>query len=131
MNIIHYMHDKYDYERSQMAFIDTNPEINLAYGVAGLSIAVDSLSAIKYAKVTAHRNADGLTDGFDIQGEYPCFGNDDDKVDSLAVDLVHFFSKELTHWPWTSCISSARSSASFRSTRMPCRRCRFSQSHQM
>ena len=99
MNIIHYMHDKYDYERSQMAFIDTNPEINLAYGVAGLSIAVDSLSAIKYAKVTAHRNADGLTDGFDIQGEYPCFGNDDDKVDSLAVDLVHFFSKELSKLP--------------------------------
>ncbi len=60
INIIHYMHDKYDYERSQMAFIDTNPSINLAYGVAGLSIAVDSLSAIKYAKVTAHRNADDL-----------------------------------------------------------------------
>ena len=99
MNIIHYMHDKYDYERSQMAFIDTDPEINLAYGVAGLSIAVDSLSAIKYAKVTAHRNADGLTDGFDIQGEYPCFGNDNDKVDSLAVDLVHFFSKELNKLP--------------------------------
>ena len=99
MNIIHYMHDKYDYERSQMAFIDTNPDINLAYGVAGLSIAVDSLSAIKYAKVTAHRNADGLTDGFDIEGEYPCFGNDNDKVDSLAVDLVHFFSKELNKLP--------------------------------
>ena len=68
MNIIHYMHDKYDYERAQMAFIDTDPEINLAYGVAGLSIAADSLSAIKYAKVTAHRNADGLTDGFEIEG---------------------------------------------------------------
>ncbi len=99
INIIHYMHDKYDYERSQMAFIDTNPSINLAYGVAGLSIAVDSLSAIKYAKVTAHRNADGLTDGFTIEGEYPCFGNDNDKVDSIAVDLVHFFSKELSSLP--------------------------------
>ena len=64
MNIIHYMHDKYDYEKSQMAFIDTNPTINLAYGVAGLSITADSLSAIKYAKVTARRNAEGLTDGF-------------------------------------------------------------------
>ena len=71
MNIIHYMHDKYDYEKSQMAFIDTNPTINLAYGVAGLSIAADSLSAIKYAKVTAHRNADGLTDGFSIEGDFP------------------------------------------------------------
>ncbi len=99
MNIIHYMHDKYDYERAQMAFIDTDPAINLAYGVAGLSIAADSLSAIKYAKVTAHRNADGLTDGFNIEGEYPCFGNDNDKVDSIAVDLVHYFSSELNKLP--------------------------------
>ena len=99
LNIIHYMHDKYDYERSQMAFIDTDPAINLAYGVAGLSIAADSLSAIKYAKVTAHRNADGLTDGFSIDGEYPCFGNDNDKVDSIAVDLVHYFSTELGRLP--------------------------------
>lgn len=99
MNIIHYMHDKYDYEKSQMAFIDTNPSINLAYGVAGLSIAADSLSAIKFAKVTAHRNADGLTDGFDIEGEYPCFGNDDDRVDGIASDLVHFFNSELQKLP--------------------------------
>ena len=99
MNIIHYMHDKYDYERAQMAFIDTDPAINLAYGVAGLSIAADSLSAIKYAKVTAHRNADGLTDGFNIEGEYPCFGNDNDQVDSIAVDLVHYFSSELNKLP--------------------------------
>ena len=99
MNIIHYMHDKYDYERSQMAFIDTDPSINLAYGVAGLSIAADSLSAIRYAKVTAHRNADGLTDGFLIEGEYPCFGNDDDKVDNIAKNLVTFFSKELCALP--------------------------------
>ena len=99
MNIIHYMHDKYDYEKSQMAFIDTNPTINLAYGVAGLSIAADSLSAIKYAKVTAHRNADGLTDGFEIEGEFPKFGNDDDRVDVLARELVHHFSTELNALP--------------------------------
>ena len=99
MNIIHYMHDKYDYEKSQMAFIDTNPTINLAYGVAGLSIATDSLSAIKYAKVTAHRNADGLTDGFEIEGDFPKFGNDNDQVDTLARDLIHFFSHELEKLP--------------------------------
>ena len=99
MNIIHYMHDKYDYEKSQMAFIDTNPTINLAYGVAGLSIAADSLSAIKFAKVKAHRNADGLTDGFEIEGEFPKFGNDNDQVDTLARELVHFFSTELSNLP--------------------------------
>ena len=99
MNIIHYMHDKYDYEKSQMAFIDTNPTINLAYGVAGLSIAADSLSAIKYAKVTAHRNEEGLTDSFQIEGEFPKFGNDNDQVDTLARELVHFFSSELNNLP--------------------------------
>ena len=99
MNIIHYMHDKYDYEKSQMAFIDTDPTINLAYGVAGLSIAADSLSAIKFAKVKAHRNADGLTDGFEIEGDFPKFGNDDDRVDVLARELVHFFSSELEALP--------------------------------
>ena len=99
MNIIHYMHDKYDYERSQMALIDTDPAINLAYGVAGLSIATDSLSAIKYAKVTAHRNADGLTDAFEIKGEYPCFGNDDDRVDSIAKEVVKYFNSELCKLP--------------------------------
>ena len=99
MNIIHYMHDKYDYERSQMALIDTDPAINLAYGVAGLSIATDSLSAIKYAKVTAHRNADGLTDAFKIEGEYPCFGNDDDRVDSIAKEVVKYFNSELCKLP--------------------------------
>ena len=99
MNIIHYMHDKYDYEKSQMAFIDTNPTINLAYGVAGLSIAADSLSAIKFAKVKAHRNADGLTDGFEIEGDFPKFGNDNDQVDTLARELVHYFSNELNKLP--------------------------------
>ena len=95
MNIIHYMHDKYDYEKSQMALIDTNPAINLAYGVAGLSIVADSLSAIKHAKVTARRNADGLTEGFDIEGDFPKFGNDDDRVDVIARDVVGFFNTEL------------------------------------
>ena len=95
MNIIHFMHDKYDYERSQMAFIDTNPSINLAYGVAGLSIVADSLSAIKHAKVTVCRNADGLTEGFNIEGEFPMFGNDNDNVDVLARDVVSFFNTEL------------------------------------
>ncbi|NCC11033.1 MAG: formate C-acetyltransferase [Bacteroidia bacterium] len=99
MNIIHYMHDKYYYERAQMAFIDTNPRINLAYGVAGLSIAIDSLSAIKHAKVTARRNEIGLTEGFDIEGEFPCFGNDDDKADHLGIDLVYFFNEELKKLP--------------------------------
>ncbi len=99
MNIIHYMHDKYYYEKAQMAFVDTNPEINLAYGVAGMSIAVDSLSAIKYAKVKARRNDIGLTEGFDIVGEFPCFGNDDDRVDHLAVDLIYYFDEELKKLP--------------------------------
>ncbi len=98
-NIIHYMHDKYYYEKAQMALIDTNPRINLAYGVAGLSIAIDSLSAIKYAKVTARRNEIGLTEGFDIEGSIPCFGNNDDRVDHLGVDLVYFFSEELKKLP--------------------------------
>ncbi len=99
MNIIHYMHDKYYYEKAQMAFVDTDPVINLAYGVAGMSIAVDSLSAIKYAKVTAHRNELGLTDNFEIEGEFPCFGNDDDRVDHLAVDLIYYFDEELKKLP--------------------------------
>ncbi|MCM1309485.1 MAG: formate C-acetyltransferase [Bacteroides sp.] len=98
-NIIHYMHDKYYYEKAQMALIDTNPRINLAYGVAGLSIAIDSLSAIKYAKVTARRNDIGLTEGFDIEGSFPCFGNNDDRVDHLGVDLVYYFSEELKKLP--------------------------------
>jgi formate C-acetyltransferase len=99
MNIIHYMHDKYYYEKSQMALIDTNPSINLAYGVAGLSIVADSLSAIKHAKVKAVRNDLGLTERFEIVGEFPCFGNDDSRVDNLAVDLIHFFNEELKKLP--------------------------------
>ena len=99
MNIIHYMHDKYYYEKSQMALIDTNPGINIAYGIAGLSIVADSLSAIKYAKVKPVRNEEGLTIDFEIEGEYPMFGNDDDKVDVLASGAVADFNNELKKLP--------------------------------
>lgn len=99
MNIIHYMHDKYYYEKAQMALVDTNPAINLAYGAAGLSIVADSLSAIKHAKVTALRNADGLTEEFKIEGEFPCYGNDDDRVDSLAIEVTRYFSDLLKALP--------------------------------
>ena len=92
MNIIHYMHDKYYYEKAQMAFIDTNPKINLAYGVAGLSIVADSLSAIKNAKVTAVRNEQGITVDFNIEGEFPYYGNDDDRVDIFAKEVPAYFN---------------------------------------
>ncbi|MCR8668554.1 formate C-acetyltransferase [Aestuariibaculum sp. M13] len=95
MNIIHYMHDKYYYEKAQMALIDTNPSINIAYGIAGLSIVADSLSAIKYAKVKPIRNEEGLTVDFKIEGEFPCYGNDDDRVDVLAANAVADFNSEL------------------------------------
>lgn len=95
MNIIHYMHDKYYYEKAQMALIDTNPSINIAYGIAGLSIVADSLSAIKYAKVKPIRNEEGLTVDFKIEGEFPCYGNDDDRADVLAANAVADFNNEL------------------------------------
>lgn len=95
MNIIHYMHDKYYYEKAQMALIDTNPSVNIAYGIAGLSIVADSLSAIKYAKVKPIRNEEGLTVDFKIEGEFPKYGNDDDRVDILAANAVADFNNEL------------------------------------
>ncbi len=95
MNIIHYMHDKYYYEKAQMALIDTNPHIDIAYGIAGLSIVADSLSAIKYAKVKPIRNEDGLIVDFSIEGAFPKYGNDDDRVDALAVQAVSDFNNEL------------------------------------
>ncbi len=95
MNIIHYMHDKYYYEKAQMAFIDTNPSINLAYGIAGLSIVADSLSAIKNAKVTVKRNEMGVSENFDIEGDFPYYGNDDDRVDRFAVEVPQYFNAEL------------------------------------
>ncbi|WP_115461448.1 formate C-acetyltransferase [Winogradskyella aurantiaca] len=99
MNIIHYMHDKYYYEKAQMALIDTNPHVNIAYGIAGLSIVADSLSAIKYAKVKPIRNEDGLTVDFKIEGDFPKYGNDDDRVDVLAAQAVADFNYELQQFP--------------------------------
>jgi len=78
-----------------MALIDTNPKVNIAYGIAGLSIVADSLSAIKHAKVTPIRNEEGLTVDFKIEGEFPAYGNDDDRVDSLAANAVADFNDEL------------------------------------
>lgn len=95
MNIIHYMHDRYYYEKAQMALIDTNPKINLAYGVAGLSIVADSLSAIKYAKVEVVRNELGVSCDFKIDGSFPCYGNDDDSVDQFAVEVPSYFNSVL------------------------------------
>ncbi|PWA05910.1 formate C-acetyltransferase [Flavobacterium psychrotolerans] len=95
MYIIHYMHDKYYYERAQMALIDSNPNIDIAYGAAGISIIADSLSAIKYAKVTPIRNEYGLTEDFNIEGDFPKFGNDDDRVDSIAQEVTKIFIDEL------------------------------------
>ncbi len=96
MNVIHYMHDKYYYERAQLAFMDSQIKRNMAFGMAGLSVAADSLSAIKFAKVTPTRNEFGLTTGFKIEGDFPKFGNDNDAVDQLAKDLVHDFNHELS-----------------------------------
>lgn len=90
-NIIHFMHDKYAYEASQMALHDTQVERLMAFGVAGFSSAVDSLSAIKYAKVTPIRNEQGIAVDFKIEGDFPKFGNDDDRVDSLATELAQEF----------------------------------------
>jgi formate C-acetyltransferase len=95
MNIIHYMHDKYAYEASQMALHDTNVERLMAFGGAGLSVVVDSLSAIKYAKVKPVRNEEGIAVDFIVEGDYPKFGNDDDRVDQIAVELVTSFSNKL------------------------------------
>jgi formate C-acetyltransferase len=99
MNVIHYMHDKYYYEKAQMALIDTNPKVDIAYGIAGLSIVADSLSAIKYAKVKPIRNEEGLTVDFKIEGEFPKYGNDDDRVDTLAAKAVADFNYELKQLP--------------------------------
>jgi len=99
MNVIHYMHDKYYYEKAQMALIDTNPKVDIAYGIAGLSIVADSLSAIKYAKVKPIRNEEGLTVDFEIEGEFPKYGNDDDRVDTLAAKAVADFNYELKQLP--------------------------------
>lgn len=95
MNIIHFMHDKYAYEAGQMALHDTNVNRLMAFGVAGFSVAVDSLSAIKYAKVRPIRNEEGITTDFEIEGDFPKYGNDDDRVDKIGVELVKSFITKL------------------------------------
>lgn len=98
MNIIHFMHDKYAYEAGQMALHDTDPEKLMAFGIAGLSVAIDSLSAIKYAKVKPIRNEEGIAIDFEIEGDFPKYGNDDDRVDVIGKNLVeHFYKKLCTH----------------------------------
>ena len=99
LNVIHYMHDKYAYEKIQMALHDTDVERFLACGVAGLSVVTDSLSAIKYAKVTPVYGENGLIERFEAEGEFPKYGNDDDRVDRLAAELVEEFSEELKKTP--------------------------------
>ena len=95
MNVIHYMHDKYYYERAQMALLDTDVKRVMAFGAAGLSVVADSLSAIKFAKVKPIRNEQGVATDFEINGDYPKYGNDDDRVDNIAKEIVTFFNNEL------------------------------------
>ena len=95
MNIIHFMHDKYAYEAGQLALHDTDPEKLMAFGIAGLSVVVDSLSAIKYAKVKPIRDENGIAIDFEIEGDYPKYGNDDDRVDKIAVGVVKSFYEKL------------------------------------
>ncbi|MDD6310332.1 MAG: formate C-acetyltransferase [Firmicutes bacterium] len=99
MNIIHFMHDKYDYERSQMAFLDSEVKRLMAFGVAGFSVAADSLSAIKYAKVTPIVNEDGIVVDYKTEGDFPKYGNDDDRVDSIAVAISEKSIAELRKQP--------------------------------
>nr|WP_092074567.1 formate C-acetyltransferase [Dendrosporobacter quercicolus]NSL49040.1 formate C-acetyltransferase [Dendrosporobacter quercicolus DSM 1736]SDN01863.1 formate C-acetyltransferase [Dendrosporobacter quercicolus] len=99
MNIIHFMHDKYAYEASQMALHDSKVERLMAFGIAGLSVAVDSLSAIRYGRVQVVRNAQGLATGFIANGDFPCFGNHDARVDCMANELTGEFIAELRKHP--------------------------------
>ena len=99
INIIHYMHDKYAYEASQMALHDGNVERLTAFGMAGISVVADSLSAIKFAKVTPVRDENGVTVEFNVEGDFPKYGNDDDRVDELAVEVATYFSNALKKHP--------------------------------
>ena len=99
LNIIHYMHDKYAYESSQMALIDSVPEYLMAFGLAGISIVTDSISAIQYGHVRVKRDDRGLTNSFDIEFDYPRYGNNDDKADQIAVNLVKRVFRELKKYP--------------------------------
>jgi len=98
-DVIHYMHDKYAYERLMMSLHDTDVERLMAFGVSGLSVAVDSLSAIKYAKVTPIKDERGIITEFKTEGDFPKYGNDDDRVDDIAKELTSFFYKELCKTP--------------------------------
>ena len=95
LNCIHYMHDKYSYESAQMALHDRDVKRYFATGIAGLSVVADSLSAIKYAKVRPIRDENGIAVDFDIEGDFPKYGNNDDRVDTLAVDVVHGFMDKI------------------------------------
>ena len=99
MNIIHYMHDKYAYEKGQMALHDTIVDRLMAFGAAGLSVAADSLSAIKYAKVKPIRDENGIAIDFEIEGDFPKYGNDNDDVDQIAVEIVKKLITELKRHP--------------------------------
>ena len=99
MNMIHYMHDKYAYEKVQMALHDTQVHRFMAFGVAGLSVVADSLSAIRYAKVRVIRDETGLITDFETEGEFPTYGNDDDRADSMAVEQLRLFMEELKKVP--------------------------------
>ncbi len=99
MNVIHYMHDKYAYEKTQMALHDTNVERFMAFGIAGLSVVADSLSAIKFANVAPVKNAEGFITDFVTTGNFPKYGNDDDRVDLIAKDMAHRMITELRKTP--------------------------------
>jgi formate C-acetyltransferase len=99
MNVIHYMHDKYAYERLEMALHDYDPLRTMAFGMAGLSVVADSLSAIKYAKVRVVRDGTGLVTDYQTEGQFPCFGNNDNRVDQLAVWVVSTFMSKLRKYP--------------------------------
>lgn len=99
LNVIHYMHDKYSYERIEMALHDKDILRTMATGIAGLSVVADSLSAIKYAKVRPIRNEQGIAVDFEIEGEFPQYGNNDDRVDSIAVSLVESFMNKIRKHP--------------------------------
>ena len=93
LNVIHYMHDKYCYEKLQMALHDREVKRYFATGIAGLSVVADSLSAIKYAKVKPIRDEDGLVVDYEVEGDFPKYGNDDDRADAIAYAVVHDFMK--------------------------------------
>lgn len=99
MNVIHYMHDKYAYEKSQMALHDTDVHRFMAFGIAGISVVADSLSAVKYAKVNVTKDVYGFITGFSTEGDFPKFGNDDDRVDLIAKEMAHKFITELRKTP--------------------------------